>query len=689
MISYSSDPSRSSTEFILPRGEIIDFYPDHPRSTAPIPLSRGYFLAFERRPIELSNPAMYSVACVRGESELNLEDATAGRGSAPPISNLVPTERPGGIPMEPARPPENIPETDSSIREPFLKKAGEPPAKPPGSPVELLPGAASTADPPGKSIAGIFPGGTEAADPAAGKGIAKVFPPKASGETRAGADSPMPANPGDPSGPPTGPGRKDLAPKEPGAFAKAGAAPLGLICDAETGDAKTPPRDMKFTSLQTVGVRNAARLAKGYDYLVIGDALPLDRETDVADSASKLVPYEAVAMLRGGSPNQLLISIAGTESRTKPPEGAPKPGKTLRILVAGGAAELAISGLELIDGPLNASGKDRIGLDIEWQLINETGSIKQVGQYSSFGALVKAAAATNAERPDVLDEEDILRLLNAIEGLLQTRKVDRVFWIKGAYPISSSIPQQLEKFLVSVSSSSSVPHTPAGQATRWFQIVTARMPGFSIAYLKEPVNSLQAGEVLEESSASVTSARRLISAEDANVLASKLRSGLSLTPAATRPGVDTPADRSTLAGKLVLDASELFVERGYFLSADSAVTLQKLLQQVPNLWDASGELKEGVLRDFATRSGRAQPTLADVLQMGDSKDYPRLPRTLPEWSRKPLKGLSLDETDRARALVTEYAQRVSQFLEKARKPAASVASNCGLYYVSEASLGFK
>lgn len=675
MISYSSDPRTSGTDFILPRGFTIDFYPDDSRSASPIPLTDGSFFAFQRRPIEGSKPGLYGIACVRGESETSLVDAPSpGRGPLPPSSDSggARAERLGeAASMEPLRPPRSIPETDGpSIGAPFGKGDPNP---------SSLSGVFSSAEGlrPGKDLPstpvkpGATPGPPRDLSPGSGAGGPSlnniISPPAAkapdiSSLLNDGKDAP-------------------LAP------VKTGAASPGSVCDVDTGDSRPAPKDMKFASLQTVGIRTPDVSATGYDYLVIGDAVPLDKKIDVTNSANKFISYDAVATFRNGTSNTLLVAIAGAEVRTKRPEAAPKTDRTLRILVVSGAAELAVSGLEQIDGPLNASAKDRIGLDIEWQLIEPTGSIKSVGQFTSFGALVKAAASANSSRPDVLEEEHIVRVFEGIEGLLRTRKVDRVFWVKGAYAIPSSIPQRFENFLNSVATSGAVPQMPSGKATRWLQIVSANTPGFSIAYLKEPVNALEAGDVFEEDPGPVTAARHLITASEASVLASKLRTAPTFPTGAPKPAGDAAANRNALAGKLVLDAKELFAERGYVLSAESASTLRKLLEEVEGLWDASGVLNQDMLADFAMRSGRPQPTLADIVQMGDSKDYPRLPKTLPDWTRRPLKGLSPDETNKAKTLVGRYAERVNALVEKSR--AVGAVPNCGLYYVSEASLGLR
>ncbi|EJN13179.1 hypothetical protein PMI42_03471 [Bradyrhizobium sp. YR681] len=465
-----------------------------------------------------------------------------------------------------------------------------------------------------------------------------------------------------------------------------------VVCDVHTRMVKQGPKDVKFASLQTVGARNDAASVNGLDYVAVGNAaFPVDGKIDVADSVKKLVPYELVRATREGSSTTLLISIPGmSETRGRPAVNvAPKPGKTLRILVVGGAAELAVSGLDLIDNSLNAAGSDRIDLDIEWQLVDQAGSTRTAGQYQSFGALVKAAADKGLSRPDVLDEAQLLELFDDFETLMRSRKVEKVFWVKGAYSIPSTIPQRLEKFLDTVSASDAIPHTPSGQPSKWLQIVTARMPGFSIAYLKEPVNSRQSGEVLEEGPGSVTATRRLVSAEEANLLALKLRTTLSLSAATPRAATDTPPDRGGLSGKLVLDAQDVFDERGYVLSAESAVALQNHLKNVQNLWAPDGAMRSKIIADFAGTTGRPQPSILDVLQMGDSKTYPRLPKTLPDWSLKSLAELKGDEKEKARAFVSTYADGVARLVDETRRPVAPSGPNCTLFYVSEVGLGFK
>lgn len=663
---YPADGSRPPTgiEFILPTTSTIDFSPD--RSTSVVELWHGYFNLFTPRPAERDLREFYSIICRVGTSgHLEAIDdfdtgSRAGRRPVAPNPEPTPmlTERLKGPITEALRPPESIPDSALPGLSGVFKESNRPGPplsdlmKPPGSPSGIGSKFASSAKPetsPPPSV-NLSPGG-KSSDGASLPDVSKS--PAVSG-------------------------------KEPSPFPD-------VVCDAQTLRPAPVLKDVKLEPLQAVGVRNEGMSANGFEYLVSGDSLPLGKKIDVAESVKKLVPYESVATMRAGGSSTLLVSIPGMSDRpSKPADNASvKSGKSLRILVVAGAAELGISGLDLIDTSLNAVGGDRVGLDIEWQLVDPSGSTKLVGQYPSFGGLVRAASEKGAERPDVLDETQLLALLDTIEDLLRSRKVDKVFWVKGAYPVPSSIPQRLEQLLANVASSDAVPHTPNGQAVKWLQILTARMAGFSIAYLKEPVNKLQSGDVLEEGSASVSGSRRLINAEDANVLASKLRAGLAFSSAATKPARDATPDRTALSGKLVLNADEVFLERGYVLSADSAVALSARLQTVLNLWNDKGALNNDVLADFATKTGRPQPTLLDLLQLGDSKDNLRLPRTLPGWSRKPLKGLNSDENEKARGLVSTYAGRVASLVVRTNSPASSSTYQCNLFYVPEVSLGFK
>jgi hypothetical protein len=665
------DEGKMGSAFIMPFGQSLDFYPD-PRSMAHFPAQTGRLLPWSRRSADGADSAWRRIECVKGYSDEHLEEFDGfdrpGRGGTVWLDGGPPPDADAGL----------------SLKDRLKSFFGDTPRPPAGIPESGSP----------SSLGDLFP--KDKKGPAKGPKIADEFPEKPDA-LRPGIES-TPLAPAKPGAITPGPpldvtkdsgvtGLKDvMGPKGPPSSLKDLSAP-GVVCDASNGRALNVAGDVKLASLQTVGVRNDSAAASGFEFLVSGDTLSIDKKVDIADSASKLVPYDAVATARSGAASTLWVSIAGVdESRGKRSDAPAAPERTLRVIVFAGATELAMSGLEQIDGALKSGGS--IGLDIEWQLIDSAGSLKPAGRYPSFGALVKAAAEKASDRPDVLNEGELMKLFDEFEGVLKTRTVDKVFWVKGAYIIPSSIPHRFEKFLTNVSESSAVPHTPAGRAGKWLQIVTARMPGFSIAYLKEPVNSLQIGDVAEEGAGAVAGPRRLIAADDAAVLATKLRTGLSASPTPAKPGGEAAADPGGLAGKLVFDSREVFEQRGYVFTADSALALQDHLQHVLKLWDGAG-VKADILGEFATRTAKSRPTLIDILQLADDKAYPRLPKTLAEWARKPVKDLNQDDTDRAKAFVSAFASGADRLVDKARKLAATPGANCGLFYVSDSNLGIE
>lgn len=435
-------------------------------------------------------------------------------------------------------------------------------------------------------------------------------------------------------------------------------------------------------SLQEVGFRNTRVEAHGFDYSG-SDARPIDGNLDIADSASKLVRYEAIAASpRSGTE---LISFPGTDESHLRRNRA--PAKTLTILVVAGPAELAMSGLELVGNELRRPGAAPVNLDIEWHAIDESGAIKFAGRYPSLEALVKDAAAKTPGTPDLLGEAQLQVLFNGFETLLKshTATVEKVFWIKGPYPIPSSIPQRFERFLRTVSDSSAVLHTPSGKPTKWLQIISARTAGFSIAYLKEPINAQAVGDVFEEAPGTVSGPRRLIGAEDASVLASNLRAALILSSAMAKGGVEPPAEREALAGKLVLDAREVFEQRGYLFSAEAAEALRSHLARVAGLWEGP-VLRPDVLASLAEESGKPSPSFADILQV--AAHYPQLPKLLPDWFGKPIRYLSPAESSAAKNAIAAYAKGANWLAETIRVSAPGARAVCGLFYVADAYFGF-
>jgi hypothetical protein len=444
-----------------------------------------------------------------------------------------------------------------------------------------------------------------------------------------------------------------------------------------------------LTSLQMVGRRNQDKEAEGHDYDVVsGDATPLGRTFDIADSAGKLIAYEAVGGARHNfTPTEtgdirkppMWVSIVGVDaSRAKPRERATTPAaRTLRMIVVGGAQEIAISGLELVGAELRKPSRNPIGIDVEWYLVEPSGSITRVDRYASFENLVNAARERAARRPlDVLSEAQLDTLLDRFEDLLttQTRALDKVFWIKGAYAVPSKIAHRFEKFIAAVSSSRAVVQTPAGRPGKWLVVVTAEMPGYSAAYLQEPVSNTQIGDVIIETrDASGRRPRRLI--EDVSLLATRLRAGLVV-----QPDQDPPANEDSV-GKLVLDGRQVFETRGYVVTPGSAAALSGHLHSVLEFWNGNA-VKPEVLAKFTVKSGKASPTLVDILQ-GDGTHL-RLPNLLPDWARKSFKSLSASEHGQAQAFVRTYAEGADRVVESTKKASAATSSRgCALFYVPD------
>jgi hypothetical protein len=118
----------------------------------------------------------------------------------------------------------------------------------------------------------------------------------------------------------------------------------------------------------------------------------------------------------------------------------------------------------------------------------------------------------------------------------------------------------------------------------------------------------------------------------------------------------TPASAEIPIGNPVLQADEIFADRGYVLSKDTTVKLRKHLRWVADLWgDISGApINPDVLSDIANDVGKRTPSLLDLLQDDSDGVALKLPRLPPEWSRKPLQNLTAPQREEARAFVAHY-----------------------------------
>src|SRR5689334_11185525 len=112
--------------------------------------------------------------------------------------------------------------------------------------------------------------------------------------------------------------------------------------------------------------------------------------------------------------------------------------------------------------------------------------------------------------------------------------------------VPSAIPARFEEFIETVVRNSA----PVRGFGTWLTVVTARMPGFSIGYLRSPVYSKSVGDVIVQPEFSGTAAPRYIA--DPKVLAARL-----WATASTRAAAASAADSGpTATGKLVFDAKD-------------------------------------------------------------------------------------------------------------------------------------
>jgi hypothetical protein len=423
----------------------------------------------------------------------------------------------------------------------------------------------------------------------------------------------------------------------------------------------------------TVGVRNLRSEAHGFNYIsIVGDAIPLGTTIDLAESKGKVALYETIAGLQGGDGLWVsLLGVDGSHSKKKENDST----RLLRVIVVGGAPEVSISGLDQVGAELKRQSRDGVKVSAEWHTVDASGSLTTVGQYNSFDQLVNAAAERAAGRhSDVLNESQLMSLFDGFETMLKERRepAEKIFWIKGAYPIPSSIPQRFEAFISTVSASSAVARTMTGTPTKWLVLVSARMPGFSINYLKEPIYSQQIGDVIEEEDTSASRSRRLI--RDTSLLATRLQ--IASVPATQDAGIPS------LTGKLVFNSNDIFEQRGYIFAPETAVALRDHLHRVVDLWTGN-VLSQERLTALASAAGKSAATLVDLLQGSDDTAYLRLTKTLPHWARKPIKDLNPKEISEAQLFLERYASGVDKILGKKDN------SGCGFIYAPEELFGFE
>lgn len=443
------------------------------------------------------------------------------------------------------------------------------------------------------------------------------------------------------------------------------------VCNADQFQPLPEPVGTTFRSPQMVGLRNTQLESKGFDYIsASGDALPLDVNVDIAGSKGKLVPYEAILGARDD-----WVSLPGVdESRVK--TKSKTASKLLQLVIVGGAPEIAMSGLDLVEAELKRQSKSRLQVDAEWYVVDAFGSVQKGERYDSLVELVKTARERAAARnPDLLNEMQLITFLDGFERILRERQqpVQKVFWIKGSYPIPSSIPQRFEKLITRISDDATVTKTLKLPA-KWLFLVSARTTGFSINYLKEPIIAQNAGDVIEEPRDALQP-RRLI--DDVALLATRL--AVASVPM-------SPGEASRIVN-LVLRGTDIFSSRGYVLPPELISALRDRLYSIQKHWSA-WELRQEDLQFWVSNTKKSTPTIIDILQNADEQIFRNVPN-LPNWARKPIRDLNADELWRARSLFDVYINAANKLVEDISSLSRKTDNpSCSLFYVPMESLGF-
>jgi hypothetical protein len=498
----------------------------------------------------------------------------------------------------------------------------------------------------------------------------------------------VPAEPpsGKPSEPPAAkpvPGEPP-SPKPPMVIRRDLPSASQVVCKFDTF--QPVPMLEEATDRQMVGWRNLKKEAEAFDYLTIGDAVGIDAIADLTASVNKVVPYEAVGRL---VPNEALgrkspgvwVSMKHGGLRWKPGEHKSAPSLPVRVVVAGGAAEIALSGLDSVGVELSKQSGGRAAVAVEWYPVTDNGSLGPAQRYDSIEDFVRAADEAKRDgRPIPLGEDEIRALLDSLQSILveQTQPVDRVFWIKGAYMVPSAIPARFEQFIEAVTRNSA----PVRASGEWLTVVTARMPGFSIGYLKAPVTSKNVGDVIEEPTPELKP-RRFIS--DPKVLAARLWARANARAAAAP--ASEPAGPAA-SGKLVFDAKDIFVRRGYVVSPEALARLRSHLGTIETMWNG-GAPSPAALADLAKKTGRASGTLIDLLQHAGGTPLLPLPKELPDWSRKALDKLDEGERGQAAELIRKYREGVGTVEDKWQRQRETRDPGCSFVYVPDKQFGLQ
>lgn len=470
---------------------------------------------------------------------------------------------------------------------------------------------------------------------------------------------------------------------------KAGETPPGICSWNDLAEIPKPINTTELPDTFAIGTRNKEKMAQAYDFIRVsgGDLVIRDFMIDLGASTTKSMAFEPVAppstlAIDGKNSDVLPVSVSGADTLPREQifkEGA-EPAATLNIVVVGAAEEVAISGLGDVGKSLRKQSRGRIGVKVEWHIVDSAGHLGKAVNFKSLQELVEAAAAqAKGESFIVLGTDQFISFLDEFQRTLtqESERVDRVFWVKGAYRLPSVAPKHIEDFLTAMADAPVIPRRPNGEAEQWLTIVTARIPGFSVAYLKEPVSALNAGDVIDEP-ADQTEPRRLI--VDPSPVATGLNSLGQLRASKPIEGTTAKPD-ATISDLLVLDAYEVFGERGYALSSTALTALGERLAELAEVWKR-GSLEE-VLQLLTTKTDKPSPSISDFLESSPLEGL-RL-RFLVPWARTGFADLSEEDIAAAKKFVLKLDQSISK-IEK--QVAAQRNDACGFVYIPNADLGF-
>jgi hypothetical protein len=669
-LAFWSDPNGTdaTTLFTVRKGSAIEFFtPDRVKLAE---ATSGYLT--QRFEPQTTLPALPSILCERREIVAgDSPEAKSPIHDKPPRTMVIvrePEQKIGDVFKNKAPAASARPTPESPRPEPSEPKAAEPKAEP----KVVTPAPDYLKNRPLSEVVPAIPRTPE--------------PSKKISETLTAAATPTASTPDAPAPAP--------AEKPPTGPAAAEGPPATAVCSVTDLTRIPVAPGVAPTDRQLVGLRSSQAEVKGFAYVNVGgdDVFPVDFTFDLPDSTDKLLPYEQM-LFKDGKLSVSIRDLEWAKAKSKS-EAAAKPGVALRIVVFGGPQEIAISGLDKVGAELKKESKGKVRVDVRWYPINSTsGSLLPARYYDSFGALIEAARKEGTGLAARLDERQIKTFLGSLEEELkkESTPVDKVFWVKGGYFIPSSIPERFERLIRNVSDSGAILRTPSGEVGEWLIVLSEYVGNGSSVYLQVPLQSQVRGKVIEAASGS----KQLISdphplALTLNATGIRRLATAGATPPAP-PAPPAPANTEPPAGKPVLDAGEVFTQRGYLLSGPVALLLRNHLSDVKDLWIETGAaaINTDSLKDIAGKMHKSWTTLTlvDVLQ-DDNGGGLKLPKLLPDWSRKPLSNLTVVESREALTLVRRYLTGIKQVIEGFDRPESTRVPPCTLLFAPDELFGF-